>query len=530
MAKNSPKATVALPPWIKRIVGRGTTEWVVRRGDCPAFDAYDLVEVGHIEAGPYYKVAREHWPFVVVVICVGGSGTIRSGEQSWQLEPGQALLLPPDVPQDWESAPTGWSCTILNYRPEGVVSHNMRLPRLISIHAQPLEAMITAFRSEYQSDKDPALLRQMLDIIQTKILRLFNPSQNAGRLWPLWSAVLEHPEFSWTIDALSQRAHLSGEHLRRICLNEAKRSPMAQVTWLRLKAAASRLAVGNDVIEEIAHQVGFESERAFRSAFTKGFQCSPSEYRQKHRQSFEALNDATKVIDRTGLKPAGSNGRVEASEYQSGDLPVSPVYVPLATVANANFSVGECPWFGDIPLHLPDHGIKRVHGIPFVVLNEQKGPSFLLMRSSRLEKDSRNRPLPDRIKLPVKRRVKSLYFLHACGWGSDFGPFARYRLIYADKSVAEQPLVVLAGSHPEETDGCRANIQDWYFSWDQLARVHAKPYDATPLSNPSASSQYLYTLEWINPHPAKLISSLEIVSDGKCATTLAVLAITLVTV
>ena len=153
------------PPWIKRILGRGTTEWVLRRADCPAFDAFDLVEIGHFEATPHYLVDRENWPFVVVVICVSGSGTIRSGGQTWELVPGQALLLPPNVRQAWESAPVGWSCTILNYRPEGIVSQNMNLPRLLSIHAQPLEAMIIAFRSEYQSDKDPALLQQMLEII-----------------------------------------------------------------------------------------------------------------------------------------------------------------------------------------------------------------------------------------------------------------------------------------------------------------------------------------------------------------------------
>ena len=132
---------------------------------------------------------------------------------------------------------------------------------------------------------------------------------------------MQRPEFNWTIEALSQRAHLSGEHLRRICLNEAKRSPMAQVTWLRLKAAANRLAVGNDVIEDIAHQVGFESERAFRSAFTRNFGCSPSEYRQKNRESFEALNDTTKPVDPTPAPATAANALALPSDYQSPRQP-----------------------------------------------------------------------------------------------------------------------------------------------------------------------------------------------------------------
>jgi AraC-like DNA-binding protein len=527
MTKAINKSKEVLPPWIKREVGRGTTEWVVRRSDCPAFDTYDLVEMGHFDAAPSYEVARANWPFIVVAVCVGGSGTISSDESVWRLDPGQALLLPPHIPQDWRATEAGWSCTTLNYRPEGFISDNASLPRLLSIHAKPLEAMIQAFRYEFQSDKDPAFLRQMLEIIQTKVVRLFNSSQNAGRLWPLWSAVLEHPDFNWTIDALSERGHLSGEHLRRLCLQEAKRSPMAQVTWLRLKAAASRLAVGNDVIEEIAHQVGFGSERAFRSAFTRNFQCSPSEYRQKNRQSFEALNIAPASLDAPGVKLPHPREPQAIANYHRAAGQGTPFFLRMDSVANAYFSVGPHPWFGDIPLKLPESGIKQIHGVPFLVLNEQKGPSFLLLRSSRLKKDCRNKALPDRVKLPLKKRARSIYFLHACGWGADYGAFARYRLIYADRTTAEQPLVVLANADAEETDGRQANIQDWYFSWDQLATIHAKPYDATPQSDASASSQYLYTLEWINPHPDKIVAALEIVSNPHCSASLALLSVTL---
>ena len=479
MANSKANPTYVLPPWITRVVGRGTSEWVVRRADCPVFDAYDLVEIGHIEAAPHYKVVRDAWPFIAVVICVAGLGTIRSGDQKWEVGPGQALLLPPNIPQDWESTPMGWSCTVLHYRPGGLLSQHIGLPRLLSIHAQSLQAMITAFRSEFQSEKDPALLRQMLDIIQTKTIRLFNPAQSAGRLWPLWNSVLQDPAHNWTIEELSQRAHLSGEHLRRICLGETKRSPMAQVTWLRLKAAASRLAVSNDVISDIAHQVGFESERAFRSAFVNNFQCSPSEYRQKHRKSHDALNE--KMPDGESVTgPGGHGSRTAPSNYHQIDSATSLFFVPLQSKANAFFSTGDRPWFGDIPLHLSHHGVTPIHGAPFLILNEKQGPSCLLMRSGRIDQDYREKPLPQKIRLPLKRLVRSLYFLHACGWGSEPGPFASYRLVYSDRTFVEQRIVVLAGAHPDEMDGRQANIQDWYFSWDQLERSNAKAYDATP--------------------------------------------------
>jgi AraC-like DNA-binding protein len=526
MSRNFELLSVNLPPWEKRVIGKSSTEWVVRRADCTAFDDFGLVEIGHVEACRYYRAARADWPFTMVIICSSGLGTVRSGEQRFQLGPGQALLLPPQRPHDFQASKIGWGYTVLNYHSGSLVRQNIGLPRLVSIHAQPLEAMILAFRREYQSDQDPALLRQMLEIIQTKILRLFNPAQNASRLWPLWSAVLEHPEFNWTIEALTQRAHLSGEHLRRTCQSDLGRSPMGQVTWLRLKVAASRLTVGDEVIEEIAHQVGFESERAFRSAFTKMFQCTPTQYRQKTRLIMEELNSDQGVVDRSlNRADPGISTSVQTDYDALGSRSVHSV--SLRPFANSFFSRDDRPWFGDIPLQIPLSGIHRIHGVPFHILNQNEGPSFILMKSGRLEKTSRGRKLPSTVQISLHRCFRKAYFLHACGWGTEFGLFASYRFIYTDKSVVEIPLIVLSGTHPEEVDGSKANIQDWHFSWEQLNRPYAKPHDVTSAATPTQESQYLYTLEWTNPRPDKKLAFLEIKSDPARKATLAVLALSL---
>jgi len=397
MSRSNQLPSDTLPPWEKRVIGKSSTEWVVRRADCAAFDYYDLVEIGHVEASRHHRAARADWPLTMVVICSSGLGTIRSGELQWQLGPGQALLLPPHRPHDFQAASVGWGYTILNYHSAALVRQNIGLPRLVSIHAQPLEAMILAFRREYQSDQDPALLRQMLDIIQTKILRLFNPAQNASRLWPVWSAVLDNPEFNWTIDALTQRAHLSGEHLRRTCQHDLGRSPMGQVTWLRLKVAASRLTISDDVIEEIAHQVGFESERAFRSAFTKMFGCTPTQYRQKNRWILEGLNSEKEVADHSLTLLMPNRATAIPAEYKTAAENSSPETISLKPFANAFFSRGDHPWFGDIPLYLPQVATQRIHGVPFHILNENDGPSFILMQSLRLKKAAQKGRLPSHL-------------------------------------------------------------------------------------------------------------------------------------
>jgi len=122
--------------------------------------------------------------------------------------------------------------------------------------------------------------------------------------------------------------------------------------------------------------------------------------------------------------------------------------------------------------------------------------------------------------------VSRAYFLHACGWGSRPGNFASYRWIGQNGHTEEIPLSTMGIAHPEEIEGRAANIQDWYFSYDHVTCQHARPYDLKPRSDPTATSQFLYTLEWINPHPDEPISGLEIRSNPSIDSTLALLAIT----
>jgi len=75
----------------------------------------------------------------------------------------------------------------------------------------------------------------------------------------------------------------------------------------------------------------------------------------------------------------------------------------------------------------------------------------------------------------------------------------------------------------------RGNIQDWWPSpaFAQFESARARHYVVTDNGDPILYERYLYTLEWINPHPGKTIGSLVIRSDPEAEATLGVLAITL---
>ena len=83
--------------------------------------------------------------------------------------------------------------------------------------------------------------------------------------------------------AVSQKCHLSGEHLRRLCRRELGRSPMHHVIFLRMQLAAKLLAQSDDKIDTIAKAVGYENPFVFSTTFKKWVGWRPSDYRARQR-------------------------------------------------------------------------------------------------------------------------------------------------------------------------------------------------------------------------------------------------------
>lgn len=72
---------------------------------------------------------------------------------------------------------------------------------------------------------------------------------------------------------------MSFEHLRRLSLKLLGRTPMNQVTHLRMQHAAHLLTTTDLKLEVIAHEIGFASGKAFAATFKRWIGWSPSEFR-----------------------------------------------------------------------------------------------------------------------------------------------------------------------------------------------------------------------------------------------------------
>ena len=203
----------------------------------------------------------------------------------------------------------------------------------------------------------------------------------------------------------------------------------------------------------------------------------------------------------------------------------------LGGICNRHFG-REHGWFGDLPLlHLP-HGREKIHGVPFQIAASSFSTkaNCLIMRSSHAHVGM-GVELPAEITVEIGQNARAVYFLHACGWASKQKSFARYEFHYNNGTVNRVLLDPIKGApNPQSAkkERLRGNIQDWWPSpfIPQFQSAHARHYVVTDGGDPFLYERYLYTLEWINPHPEKKIKRLVIRSDPEAESTLGVLAIT----
>jgi AraC family transcriptional activator of mtrCDE len=92
-------------------------------------------------------------------------------------------------------------------------------------------------------------------------------------------AMLHDPSYEWTLDELAARAVVSRATLIRSFGRISGVAPLTFLTELRLALARRRLAMTPDPINQIAYDIGYQSEAAFSRAFHRRFAVRPGKFR-----------------------------------------------------------------------------------------------------------------------------------------------------------------------------------------------------------------------------------------------------------
>lgn len=261
--------------------------WLHETPVCSVLAQHRIAHVGVCAARAPYRVVRVKQSGAYFMACVGGEGRILV-DGRWQVcRAGTACLLPPGMLNAFYArAGEVWEFAWVRYQPEPETKPIVTVssPVLAKYDALPLRAAVLGLHAECSSEPQPSSVHHWTELIQGYVRRFASPWSMDERLSLLWEKVAGHLADAWTLPKLAKLAHVSTEHLRRLCIQQLGRTPMRQVTFLRMRRAAELLSTTDEKIESITRTVGYQNPFVFSTTFKKWIGWRPSEHRATSRR------------------------------------------------------------------------------------------------------------------------------------------------------------------------------------------------------------------------------------------------------
>ncbi|PTY07124.1 hypothetical protein DB347_07370 [Opitutaceae bacterium EW11] len=268
-------------------LGAATRESVVagtrvgeRGGSCARF-------VGYTEAGRGYRFGRISPPFSQVLVTERGEGVVLVDGEWRPCPEGFAYITAPRSVCAYHIGPKcdawrlhwsiyGEECLLPSVPPGSP-------PRLVPVEATGFRHAVEGYCHENASRADAAVLGLWAALVDRAVWRMLDADRGDSRLDRLWVAVQRDLGAGWTLARMAREVGLSEESLRRLCQKHLKRSPVAHLAKLRMRAAADLLRHSGEKLDSLAAHFGYADAFSFSTAFRREWGMAPSRYREQNR-------------------------------------------------------------------------------------------------------------------------------------------------------------------------------------------------------------------------------------------------------
>src|SRR5438552_7483230 len=257
--------------------------WIAGFPECPALKQYRIIHVGIMGAESPTRIVRTNQTTTYFLACFGGKGKVLIDGRWRVCGAGFACLLPAHTLNAFEAvAGVRWEfCWVCYQQPaEQRPIADTASPVMARFESLPLHSAILGLMHECAGAAQPSMIQHWVELIHGYVLRFAQPLEHDDRLRLLWERVTAQLADLWTLVRLAREAGYSKEHLRRLCQRQLGRSPIHQVTYLRMRRAAELLNTTERTIEAIAQDVGYQNPFVFSSAVTKWTGCLSSAFRR----------------------------------------------------------------------------------------------------------------------------------------------------------------------------------------------------------------------------------------------------------
>nr|WP_281358607.1 helix-turn-helix domain-containing protein [Alteromonas ponticola] len=104
-------------------------------------------------------------------------------------------------------------------------------------------------------------------------------TKTQGKLEKLTEQIIKHIQQDLKVSDMAAFVNMSERHFRRELMRQTLMSPKQMLEKMRLEYARDLLVTSAGLVEQIAHNSGFNSADVFCRRFRQHFGVRPSEYR-----------------------------------------------------------------------------------------------------------------------------------------------------------------------------------------------------------------------------------------------------------
>jgi len=261
-------------------------DWVGDAPICDLLKTHQIAHLGRMWAKPPFTVIRAESSGTFALVGLEGRGEILMDGTWREVKEGQICLQPAFAHTGIRAVnDKAWSFAWVRYEEQREIAPilSSEHPVIINGSVDGLKHAIAGLHVEVTRKRvEKSMLHHWVELIHGYVSQAARPYQEDERLWRVWEVVEADLKRNWRLADLAKIGCASPEHLRRLCQQQLGRSPIQQVTYLRMRRAVDFLTTTDEKMETIAHAVGYENPFTFSNAFKRWTGIRPTDYRAKH--------------------------------------------------------------------------------------------------------------------------------------------------------------------------------------------------------------------------------------------------------
>lgn len=259
--------------------------WVGDAPICELLKSHHISHVGLMWARPPFTVIREDASGTFALAGLEGRGEILIDGDWREVKEGEICLQPAFAHTGIRASTEDvWSFAWVRYEESRETSPilSSNSPVIHSGSVLGLKHSIAGLHEEMTRRRsEKAMQHHWVELIHGFVKQAARSYLEDDRLWRIWEVVEKDLTRNWKLVDLAEIGCVSPEHLRRLCQKQLGRSPVQQVTYLRMCRAVEFLTTTDEKMEAIAHAVGYENPFTFSNAFKRWTGIRPTDYRER---------------------------------------------------------------------------------------------------------------------------------------------------------------------------------------------------------------------------------------------------------